>query len=408
MGTNNATSLPHRTSILDVKLPIPVVQKMQKENGLNIYPMALALMFSSPTFFRQNSNDVRAALSSISGASELLSPLLEGGHSLIAGRLAGAFRNIGREKIADEILATMKSAGYDSRETDPFEQVTPLSFTRKVRSPYVSRLRLMWETMRQDAVGSFPLAPRKNVTRYLKHVKDVYATDAYHSLSIEGYKVSLELIEKVRQGTWNPESSERDRDHKNALAARGYWQSHQMVLASLTRVLAGENAGVVADADHGAWYRELFAPSVTAGLLRPSDLAGYRSEQVFIRHSKHVPPSRDAVRELMPALFDLIEHEDDAAVRAVLGHFVFVYIHPYMDGNGRIGRFLMNVMFASGGYPWTVVPLARRGDYLAALESASVRQDILPLTKLLSTLVEETIAGTPQASRDATVCAKMP
>jgi len=37
----------------------------------------------------------------------------------------------------------------------------------------------------------------------------------------------------------------------------------------------------------------------------------------------------------------------------VLGHFIFVYIHPYMDGNGRVGRFLMNAMMASGGYLWT-------------------------------------------------------
>ncbi|WP_317503891.1 Fic family protein [Idiomarina sp. HP20-50] len=37
-----------------------------------------------------------------------------------------------------------------------------------------------------------------------------------------------------------------------------------------------------------------------------------------------------------------------------------VYIHPYFDGNGRIGRFIMNLMLASGGYPWTVVPVERR------------------------------------------------
>src|SRR5512132_884280 len=40
--------------------------------------------------------------------------------------------------------------------------------------------------------------------KYLKHVQDVYVTDAYHSLSIEGYRVNPALIERVRSGTWNP------------------------------------------------------------------------------------------------------------------------------------------------------------------------------------------------------------
>ncbi|WP_366635422.1 Fic family protein [Aquisalimonas sp.] len=41
-------------------------------------------------------------------------------------------------------------------------------------------------------------------------------------------------------------------------------------------------------------------------------------------------------------------------MRAVLGHWLFGSIHPYPDGNGRMGRFTMNAMLASGGYPWTV------------------------------------------------------
>ena len=58
----------------------------------------------------------------------------------------------------------------------------------------------------------------------------------------------------------------------------------------------------------------------------------------------------------MPAFFDLLGEEKEPSVRVVLGHFIFVYIHPYMDGNGRLGRFLINVMLAEGDYPWIVVP----------------------------------------------------
>ncbi|MET0532638.1 MAG: Fic family protein, partial [Steroidobacter sp.] len=163
----------------------------------------------------------------------------------------------------------------------------------------------------------------------------------------------------------------------------------QTVKQSIGRVLGKENAGAVADRDHATWYRELFGPNVVAGILKPSDLAGYRNGPVYIRRSMHVPPNPEAVRDLMPTFFDLIREETEPAVRVVLGHFAFVYIHPYFDGNGRIGRFLMNVMTAAGGYPWTIIPLERRSDYMAALEAASVNQDIKPFTKLLAEFVKK-------------------
>lgn len=109
----------------------------------------------------------------------------------------------------------------------------------------------------------------------------------------------------------------------------------------------------------------------------------------------HVPLNREAVRDAMPALFDLLREERHPAARAVLGHFVFVYIHPYMDGNGRMGRFLMNAMMAAGGYPWTVVPLSERNAYMSALEKASVGEDIAPFAGFLAALVRKRLAGEP-------------
>ena len=91
----------------------------------------------------------------------------------------------------------------------------------------------------------------------------------------------------------------------------------------------------------------------------------------------------------------LLREEPEPAVRAVLGHFIFVYIHPYVDGNGRMGRFLMNAMLASGGYPWTVIPVEYRDAYMAALEDASVRQDIRSFAAFLAQLVHEGLDGKP-------------
>jgi len=52
-----------------------------------------------------------------------------------------------------------------------------------------------------------------------------------------------------------------------------------------------------------------------------------------------------------------------------------------------MGRFVMNLMMASGGYPWTIVPVERRDEYMQALEAASVNQDIVPFTKFLASLI---------------------
>ncbi len=91
----------------------------------------------------------------------------------------------------------------------------------------------------------------------------------------------------------------------------------------------------------------------------------------------------------------MLREEAEPSVRVVLGHLVFVYIHPYMDGNGRVGRFLMNVMLAAGGYPWTVVPVEQRNEYMAALEEASVGQNIALFTDFLARLVEARLKGEP-------------
>lgn len=394
-GGNKLTQLPYDTSLMDARYPLPDDAQIVEQGGLRLYSVPAALITCTAAFYRQAPTDVRAAMATIKDASDVLALLLDGGHSTIAGRLAGAFRNAGQTRIADDILKTMTTAGYSVKETDPFEDAPVATVVQREASPYVNRIRLMWERLRPAVMDAFPSAPGLPTDKavYLKAVDEAYVSDAYHSLSIEGYRVSAALIDKVRQGNWNPDDDQDDREQHDALAARGYFDAFQSVKESLNKVLSGENAGDVVDAAHGDWYRQLFGPGVAAGIVDAVDLAGYRNGPVYIRRSMHVPPQRDAVRDCMPVLFELLRGEDQACVRAVLGHFVFVYIHPYMDGNGRIGRFLMNAMLASGGYPWTIVPVDRRNDYMSALESASVGQDIVPFTKLLTGLVQDRLDG---------------
>lgn len=396
-GGNKPAALPHGTSLFDVRSALPAAGEIVEREGLRLYTVPAALVAVSADFFRRHPTDVRAAMATVTDASDVLSLLLAGGHSVVAGRLAGAFRHAGATRIAEEVIKTMRAAGYTVRENNPFDAGPDPQLITRPASPYVNRIRLMWEAMRGAVLEACPPPPGIPAAPedYLKALEDVYVTDAYHSLSIEGYRVSPALIERVRTGGWNPDGNAEDRENRNALAARGYHDAFQSVKTSVEHILRGRNAGEVARDDHADWYRRLFGPSVTAGIVAASDLAGYRSGPVYIRRSMHVPPPREAVRDCMPTLFDLLETEAEPAVRVVLGHFVFVYIHPYIDGNGRMGRFLMNAMLASGGYPWTVIPVDRRDDYMAALEAASVRQDIGPFAALVSELVRDALAGKP-------------
>jgi Fic family protein len=244
----------------------------------------------------------------------------------------------------------------------------------------------MWEAMRAEVLAVFPDAPGlpRETSAYLHSVDDVYQSDAYHSLSIEGYNVTPALIERVQQGNWNPQANNEDRQSRDALAARGYWQAFGKVKQTIEQVLSGANAGKLARTAHREWYRELFQPCVAAGLIEAGALAGYRNDAVYLRTSRYVPPRWEAVRDAMPALFDLLENDPEPSVRAVLGHWMFGYIHPYPDGNGRMARFLMNAMLASGGYPWTVIHVEDRAAYLAALDRASIDMHIKPFADFVA------------------------
>jgi fido (protein-threonine AMPylation protein) len=378
-GTNNKINLPFGTSLYDLKQPrMPPDTDLTMRGGLRVFTPEAALVRVSETFLTRNPIESRVLLAAIRDPSELLRPLLDGGHSVVAGRLAGAFRRTGRLEAADDILKSMKSAGYDVRETDPFSPDPVIAPLPPTVPPLVGRLQLMWASMRGRVLDVFPPPPGRPTDReaYLRFVDEIYCSDAYHSLSIEGYRVSAELIERVRSGSWNPANHDADRQSRDAMAARGYWQAFQIVKANVGEIIAGANPGTLVRTTHRDWYRELFQPCVAAGLIAPSALAGYRNDAVYLRTSRYVPPRWEVMREAMPALFDLLENEVEPSVRAVLGHWMFGYIHPYPDGNGRMARFLMNAMLASGGYPWTIVRVEDRTSYLGALDRASIDMDI--------------------------------
>lgn len=388
-ANNNVVQLLHGDTLMDITATIPAEMYVEPRYGIHLYPLAEALVYCSPQYFISDALNARTCLAQLKDASEIIKLVADEGNTTRAARVCGALRNIGRDDMADEINNFMQRLGHQLREEDPFVEKSPLAGISE--SSYSVRIRLMWEKMKKQimSLGITVQFKSIDIDTVIANMEANYVKDSYHSLSIEGYCVTEGLIEKVRSGNWNSSDNRRDSEQRNALAARGYYQAFGAVKDSVRKILTGGQPGKIVADDFPTWHFELFQPCITAGIIKASDLAGYRSHQVYIRNSKHTPLNPDALRHAMPTFCDLLSKEENAYVRAILGHFFFVYIHPYMDGNGRTARFIMNTLLVTAGLPWTVIPVERRSSYMTALEKASIDGDISDFAQFIFSLIKE-------------------
>lgn len=99
----------------------------------------------------------------------------------------------------------------------------------------------------------------------------------------------------------------------------------------------------------------------------------YRRGQVEITGSRYRPPPPYEVPFLISEYLDWLNRNPEElrpVELAALGHFKLVHIHPFVDGNGRVARLIMNLVLLRQGYPITYVRREERGRYYDALERA--------------------------------------
>ena len=126
------------------------------------------------------------------------------------------------------------------------------------------------------------------------------------------------------------------------------------------------------------------------------DNAGrYRQLNVTIAGARHVPPDMLLVPEQMTALlhwYDTVAASLHPVVRAARLHLDFVKIHPFVDGNGRSARLLLNLELMKAGFPAIVLPVERRLAYYSALDTAHVEGNEAPFLELIAECVKEGFA----------------
>ena len=123
------------------------------------------------------------------------------------------------------------------------------------------------------------------------------------------------------------------------------------------------------------------------------DSAGrYRTSNVLIAGARHTPPDNIKLQELMQSFIRWYEQDAQSlhpVERAAHVHARFVGIHPFVDGNGRTSRLLMNLELLKSGYPPAVLAVERRLDYYAALDHAHVDHNFNDFIVLMATSAKE-------------------
>jgi Fic family protein len=125
------------------------------------------------------------------------------------------------------------------------------------------------------------------------------------------------------------------------------------------------------------------------------ELGRYRSKPVIITGTDFIPPKPIDVAERMNIFlsekFSAWQKEKDPVEQAALSHLELVTIHPFMDGNGRTARLLMNLLLLKAGFGITIIPPIVRNDYVSTLRIAQVEQNPQTFLNFISHQVYESM-----------------
>ncbi|MED3656284.1 Fic family protein [Heyndrickxia sporothermodurans] len=120
----------------------------------------------------------------------------------------------------------------------------------------------------------------------------------------------------------------------------------------------------------------------------------YRDQQVFISGAKHRPPAPFLIKDQMEQLINWYEQEAKQmhpVTRGAMLHAIFVGIHPFIDGNGRTSRLLLNLELMKEGYPPVVIKVENRLKYYEALDKAHTQKDYDDFIQLVANEAEDSL-----------------
>lgn len=207
-------------------------------------------------------------------------------------------------------------------------------------------------------------------------MKEFYYQHVYHTVALEGNTLSLEQIRMII-------------DHHVAVGGKSIVEHNEVV--GVTEALQYMNntllkRGMITVDDIKSLHKRVL------GFVDPIQAGTFRSNQVFV--GRHIPPHPNEV-DLFMDQFEIWLNSDKAAGLhpvefAARAHYRLVYIHPFVDGNGRTARLLMNFILMRYGFPPVSIEVKDRWLYYETLQAGN-EGDLRPFVRFIAKCTTKTL-----------------
>lgn len=265
------------------------------------------------------------------------------------GRVEGAFK-VGKTWM----IAEDANKPYDARI--------------KIDKPYVG---LDFDFKQIDTIKKAIDSHRPLSTTIVKNLHEKLVVEwTYHSNAIEGNTLTMSETKVVLEGLTIGGKSVVEHleaiNHKDAI----------QYLIEITENKEGLTESLIKN------FHQLILKDID-----DQNAGKYRNENVTISGARHLPPHHIKVPEFMQKLIrEHKNHWEDyhPIIKACLLHGEFVKIHPFIDGNGRTSRLLMNFELMKYGYTPVIIETSSRAQYYEALDLAHTHLDYSKFITLVS------------------------
>ncbi|KAF7270206.1 FIC domain protein adenylyltransferase [Rhynchophorus ferrugineus] len=198
--------------------------------------------------------------------------------------------------------------------------------------------------------------------------KQAYYLHIYHTVGIEGNTMTVEQLRYVLE-TGHVVSGKSLLEHNEVLGLEKAMQYVKLLIRT-DYIGIKEILGI---------HRRVM------GHVDPIKSGVFRNEKVFV--GSHVPPPHNEIPMLMETYVDWLNSEEAHSMHpvryAALAHYKLVDIHPFVDGNGRTSRLIMNLILLKAGYPPVMILKEQREKYYDALKTGNMG-DVKPFVRFVA------------------------